>query len=186
MSDKNRDFEVVSKYSNETLKKPIRATKHAAGYDIFNNTGFDIIIEPGELSDILTTKYKAFMLPDEALFIYPRSGHGFKYSVRLANTVGIIDCVPGETLISTPSGEYSVLDVLKKNIKNVYSYNEEKNIIEEDLLNEIIEVDGINMVNLELTNGDSVKIPATKKVYTKRGWVIVKDLTLDDEILTII
>jgi len=91
MSDKNRDFEVVSKYSNETLKKPIRATKHAAGYDIFNNSGFDIIIEPGELSDILTTKYKAFMLPDEALFIYPRSGHGFKYSVRLANTVGIID-----------------------------------------------------------------------------------------------
>ena len=91
MSDKIRGFEVVSKYSAETLKVPVRATKHAAGYDIFNNTGFDIIIEPGELSDIITTKFKVYMLPDEVLSIYPRSGHGFKYSVRLANTVGKID-----------------------------------------------------------------------------------------------
>jgi dUTP pyrophosphatase len=31
------------------------------------------------------------MLPDEYLGILPRSGQGFKYSVRLCNTEGIID-----------------------------------------------------------------------------------------------
>jgi dUTP pyrophosphatase len=31
------------------------------------------------------------MQNDEVLLILPRSGHGFKYSVRLANTVGVID-----------------------------------------------------------------------------------------------
>jgi hypothetical protein len=182
-----RGFEIVSKYlTDNNVKSPLRATKLSAGYDLFNNTGSEIVIEPGELSEAITTKVKAYMQPGEFLAIYPRSGHGFKYSVRLANSVGIIDCVPGDTLISTPIGEYSVLDILDKNIKNIYSYNEEKNEIEEDLLNEIVEVDGHNMVELELINGDMVKIPSTKKVYTKRGWVAVKELTIDDEILTII
>lgn len=88
---KIRGFEVVSKYIKETIKKPVRSTKRSAGYDIFNNTGSDLIIEPGELSEPITTKIKSYMLEDEVLLILPRSGVGFKYSVRLANTVGVID-----------------------------------------------------------------------------------------------
>ena len=30
-----RGFQVVSKYKNEDIKLPIRATKNAAGYDFF-------------------------------------------------------------------------------------------------------------------------------------------------------
>lgn len=88
---RNRGFEVVSKYLNENIKEPLRGTKLAAGYDIFNNTGAEIVIEPGELSEPISTKLKAYMLGNEFLGILPRSGHGFKYSVRLANTMGIID-----------------------------------------------------------------------------------------------
>lgn len=90
---KLRDFEIVSNFQGnlENFKKPIRATKYSAGYDIFNNTGKDIIIKSGEISEAITTSLKAYMLPDEYLAIHVRSGHGFKYSVRLVNCTGIID-----------------------------------------------------------------------------------------------
>lgn len=115
--ERNRGFELVSKYENEfvftmnefnkefdeqkqrdgteAVKRlfimPSRGTKQSACYDIFNNSGEDIILEPGELSGAITTYVKAYMLDDEVLMAYVRSGHGFKYSVRLANSTGIID-----------------------------------------------------------------------------------------------
>lgn len=183
---KIRGFEPVSKYVNEKLKMPVRSTRLSAGYDIFNNTGSEIVIEPGELSEAISTKIKAYMLGNEFLGILPRSGHGFKYSVRLANTFGVIDCVPGDTIISTPTGDYTVLDIINKGIVNIYSYNEVSDSIEEDLLTDVVEVDGINMVEMTLEDGSSVKIPETKECYTDRGWVKVKDLTLDDKILKIV
>ena len=86
-----RGFEIVSKYAEESVKMPKRGTKRSACYDIFNNTGEEIVIKAGELSSAITTKVKAYMLEDEVLMAYVRSGHGFKYSVRLANSTGIID-----------------------------------------------------------------------------------------------
>jgi len=91
---RSRGFEVVSKYSSEAsnVLMPRRGTKFSACYDIFNNTGNDIVIEAGQISKAIPTKIKAYMLEDEVLMAYVRSGHGFKYSVRLANSTGIIDC----------------------------------------------------------------------------------------------
>ena len=88
---KIRGFEVVTKHAEENVKLPVRSTKLSAGYDIFNNTGSDIIIEPGEISEAIPTKVKAYMLEDEYLIIHVRSSIGFKYSTRLANVCGIID-----------------------------------------------------------------------------------------------
>lgn len=89
-----RDFEIVSKYVDQfgdNFIRPRRATKKSACYDVFNQTGQDIILEPGEISPAITTYVKAYMLDDEVLMAYVRSGHGFKHSVRLANSTGIID-----------------------------------------------------------------------------------------------
>ena len=36
-----------------------------------------------------------------------------------------------------------------------------------------------------ITDNNSVIIPLTKEVYTKRGWIKGKDLNSDDEILVI-
>jgi len=93
-TNKIRGFETVSRLKTEellTFRMPRRSTSKSAGYDIYNNTGKDIILEPGELSEKIDTGLKSYMLDDEVLTLFPRSGHGFKYSVRLANTVGIID-----------------------------------------------------------------------------------------------
>lgn len=67
---------------------PKRATKLSAGYDCYAPT--DIYLKPKE--DVkVPTGIKAYMQPGEVLLAFPRSGLGFKYYCRLANTVGIID-----------------------------------------------------------------------------------------------
>lgn len=74
------------KFSNEKL--PQRATKLSAGYDCYAST--DVYLEPGQ--DVkVPTGIKAYMQPGEVLLAFPRSGLGFKYYCRLANTVGVID-----------------------------------------------------------------------------------------------
>jgi dUTP pyrophosphatase len=70
------------------IKKPERGTAKSAGYDVYSP--FDTELQPGD--DIkLPTGIKAYMQPDEVLFVYPRSSLGFKYYCRLANTIGVID-----------------------------------------------------------------------------------------------
>ncbi|HOA79659.1 MAG TPA: deoxyuridine 5'-triphosphate nucleotidohydrolase [Defluviitaleaceae bacterium] len=96
---RQRGFEVISEemfnklfypfdVKYEELKLPKRATAKSAGYDVF--TPIDIILEPNEEIK-LPTGIKSYMLDDEVLFAAPRSGHGFKYYIRLANTLGVID-----------------------------------------------------------------------------------------------
>lgn len=184
MSSKVRGFEIVSKYATEEIKMPTRGTKKSACYDIFNNTGNDIILAPGELSSAITTKIKSYMQDDEVLMAYVRSGHGFKFSVRLANSTGIIDCVPKGTMISTPVGEIPVETLMDKSKPVIYSYNEETNSIEEDEITDIWTVDNLSLVEINTDIG-SVIVPDTKEVFTKRGWIQVSNLTLDDEILSL-
>lgn len=70
------------------IKEPKRATALSAGYDIY--TPIDILLKPNQ-STIIPTGLKAYMLDDEVLSILPRSGQGFKFFIRLANTHGVID-----------------------------------------------------------------------------------------------
>ena len=70
------------------IKLPQRATRYSAGYDCY--APFDITLDPGE--DIkVPTGIRAYMQPGEFLIAAPRSGLGFKYYCRLANTLGIVD-----------------------------------------------------------------------------------------------
>lgn len=75
----------------EGFKMPRRATRCSAGYDLFNNTGADIVLQPNQTSEKISTGIIAYMQEDEVFSVYVRSGHGFKHSVRLANSTGIID-----------------------------------------------------------------------------------------------
>lgn len=182
---RTRGFELVSKYSDETENKvPRRGTKLSACYDVFNNTGADIVLLPGEMSKAITTKFKAYMQDDEVLMAYVRSGHGFKFSVRLANSTGIIDCVPAGTLISTPDGNIPVEKLCTLDHPIVYSYNEETNTIEIDNITDTWIVHDLELLQIETSNG-SIKVPLTKEIYTRRGWITANELTIDDEILSI-
>jgi dUTP pyrophosphatase len=75
-------FECVTGFDDVQL--PRRATAGSAGYDFFAPE--DITL-PGTIK----TGIRAKIAPGYVLFIFPRSGLGFKYGVKLVNTVGIID-----------------------------------------------------------------------------------------------
>jgi dUTP pyrophosphatase len=67
---------------------PYRATRYSAGHDLY--LPIEITLVPDE-EILLPFGIRAYMMKDESMDIYPRSGLGFKYYIRLANTVGIID-----------------------------------------------------------------------------------------------
>ena len=73
---------------NEIIKIPTRATKGSAGYDIV--TPFDIDLKVGESMKV-PTGLKCKVDNGWFLGIFPKSGLGFKYSLRLGNSIGVID-----------------------------------------------------------------------------------------------
>ena len=70
------------------IKLPKRATAKSAGYDFFAPTA--ITLAPNQTVTV-ATGIRALMPSNWCLMIFPRSGLGFKYKLRLNNTVGIID-----------------------------------------------------------------------------------------------
>jgi dUTP pyrophosphatase len=79
----------------ETAKLPIYATDGAACFDLHADIAERILLSPIEIpgggSAIIATGL-AFEIPrGYCVRVYSRSGHGFNYGVRLANSVGIID-----------------------------------------------------------------------------------------------
>lgn len=70
------------------IKLPRRATAKSAGYDFFAPT--ELNLSPNETVTV-ATGIRALMPDDACLLIFPRSGLGFKYRLRLNNTVGVID-----------------------------------------------------------------------------------------------
>ena len=94
---RTRGFELISKEQTVKdfeniefgeIKLPKRSTKESAGYDVF--APFDIHLNPSDGIKI-PTGIRAYMQQGEVLLAFPRSGLGFKYYTRLANTLGVID-----------------------------------------------------------------------------------------------
>ena len=76
---------------------PRRATIGSAAYDFFlpksyciGKTGKSIRIPPGD-KFMIWTDVKAYMMEDEALFMFIRSGLSVKQNLQLINSVGIVD-----------------------------------------------------------------------------------------------
>jgi dUTP pyrophosphatase len=86
--DKDNEIVPESKDVWESVVLPERATSHSAGYDIYSPV--DFILKPTEEIKI-PLGWKVYMLQDEFFTVIPRSGLGFKYYLRLANTTGLID-----------------------------------------------------------------------------------------------
>lgn len=73
----------------DSIKLPKRATASSMGYDFF--LPMPMLDIPVNSAITIPTGIRCNIDEGWGLQAYPRSGHGFKYGVRLANTVGIID-----------------------------------------------------------------------------------------------
>lgn len=101
-------WETSFKYEDIILPK--RSTKSSAGYDI--HTPMPIYLNPGE-SIVIPTYLRCKIEDDWALFLFPKSGLGFKYNVTLANTVGIVDADYYNTQNGESSNEGHIMVKLK-------------------------------------------------------------------------
>lgn len=100
--NKIRGFELITKYSNEELLVPKRATVASAGYDL---SAAENIIIPSiwNLKDekkenesifpsiLVPTGVKAYMPANEYLMLVNRSSSPLKRNLALPNGVGVID-----------------------------------------------------------------------------------------------
>ncbi len=76
----------------ENIILPSRATAGSAGYDFYLPVHIHVFDDDsGNLNSAICTGIRAKIQPGWVLMIFPRSGLGFKYGVRLKNTVGVID-----------------------------------------------------------------------------------------------
>ena len=78
----------ADKTAFDSVILPKRATKGSAGYDFF--APYEFTLNVGETAKI-PTGVRVKIDEGWVLKIYPRSSLGFKYRLRLDNTVGIID-----------------------------------------------------------------------------------------------
>ena len=72
----------------EEIPLPKRATAGSAGYDFVSPLEVTV---PAGGSALIPTGVRAEMEPGWVLMLFPRSSLGFRHSLRLSNTVGVID-----------------------------------------------------------------------------------------------
>lgn len=78
----------LSDDSYDELKLPKRATSGSAGYDFFSP--MEIRLKPGK-TVLIPTGIRCEMKESYALYLFPKSGLGFKYQIGLCNTLGVVD-----------------------------------------------------------------------------------------------
>lgn len=91
MTDKIHEYGIEESYIRkiyDDIKLPQRATSGSAGYDFY--MPYNVGLASDDAVSI-PTGIRCKMEDGWVLKVYPRSGHGFKYGVHLANTVGVID-----------------------------------------------------------------------------------------------
>ncbi len=85
---KTRGFQIVSAHAGKGINLPARKTAMSAGYDLA--AAEPAHLEPGAAA-MIPTGLKAYMEPDEVLYIHIRSSLAVKRHLVLTNSVGVVD-----------------------------------------------------------------------------------------------
>ena len=152
-----------------------------------SDVGYDLVaIDDGIITDTYI-QYKTGLAIEPPLGhhieILPRSSIT-KYDLVLGNSVGLIDCVPAGTRITTIEGEKLVEDLFSLNERiDILSFNEEEYKVESDSITDMWVKENIQLYLIETEDGNIVEVPADKLIYTKSGWKRAIDITTLDEVL---
>lgn len=97
------------------------------------------------------------------------------------------ECFDGNTKILMADGTTKFIKNCKKGDK-IISYNEKENKFEIDVVEKLHEnlllSSSEEMYELELENNEIVRVTGNHRVLTTDGWKMVKELTIDDEIIS--
>ena len=122
----------------------------------------------------LITEFSAYIWNDKA------SERGVEEPVK-AND----HCVTGDTIVNTVDGDYKIKDLIGKS-GQVFCYDEEKEVATvSDFYDVRLTQGNVDVFEVELEDGRTIRATAEHPVLTQRGWVRVSELTLNDSILDI-
>lgn len=152
-------------------------------------------IKPKNIIDIATATsiYRPGPLAAKVDDIYidaKNDPENIKYEHPLVKRVlePTFNCVTGDAVILTDEG-YVTLEQLASNMlamgTKIPSFNEETREIEQDEIVAVVETGIKPVLCIETEDGRTLELTDDHRVFTGRGWVFAKDLTLNDEILTI-
>lgn len=101
---------------------------------------------------------------------------------------GFNKCLAGDSLVKTKDGELSIEELCLRfesgNVETLYSLDDEGNVIEQDL--KAVYRQGVQEVfEIELVDGNKLKLTANHRLLTKRGYVELKELYFTDEVVTL-
>lgn len=75
---------------NPSVKTPLRASEHAAAWDVYANIEEPILLHPGERVAV-GTGLKVEIPPGYLLSVRPRSGLAIRHGLTMVNSPGTID-----------------------------------------------------------------------------------------------
>lgn len=81
-------MQVKIKKLHPSAQKPTYGSEGAAAFDVY---ALERTVVPACSAETVATGISFELPPNHALFVYSRSGHGFKHGIRLANSVGVLD-----------------------------------------------------------------------------------------------
>lgn len=101
----------------------------------------------------------------------------------LHETHGLL-CLSGDSEVKTVNGPIKISSIVEQKMigKKIYSYNEKSEQFEIDEITHVIESGEKEVFELKIGE-KTLKLTENHPVFTKRGWVEVKDLLGDDMIL---
>jgi dUTP pyrophosphatase len=178
---KTNEVKVKLKKMYEDVVTPTYAHEGDSGMDVYARE--DIVLEPNS-RHLFKLGFKTAIPSGYEIQVRSKSGLALNKGLIVLNSPGTVDCVPYGTQIRTLNGTISAESLLEDSASNVIlSYNEEQNVVEEDIVEDVWEISGTNMIRID-TENNSIEIPESKSVFTRRGWVEAGMLLLSDEILS--
>ncbi|MEW6009005.1 MAG: Hint domain-containing protein [Candidatus Omnitrophota bacterium] len=90
----------------------------------------------------------------------------------------------GSDNVTLSNGSKKKIKDLGKNDKLI-AFDETNKILKNTVIDKIFQGESEEIYKLELEGGNKLKITGGHAIFTKRGWIKVKDLKSTDEVLTI-
>lgn len=165
---------------------PAKKTERAAGFDVVSVSDPEIVgirnltTDCWRSIDYIQYRTGIKIGPEKTHFLaFPRSSVS-KYNLTLANSVGLIDCCVENSKVLTNMGEKNIQDLKINDI--VFSYNEEQNIIEKDIVSCIKDTGYREIIEIETGDG-TIQVTPNTIVYTVDGVKPADELTEMDVLL---
>lgn len=184
------------------VKSPTRANKTDAGIDFYvpeyseeysdilalknvNKKEIDvdkhfknIVIKPGG-NLLIPAGVKTILKPRYALIAFNKSGVASKQDLIIGA------CVVDEEEVLTDKGYIKVKDLKDYNDIKVASYNQENKTVEFKSFDGFRKTRNSPTIKLKFDNGKTLVCSEDHFIMTTKGYKMVKDITIEDEILSV-